>query len=375
MISPWDEHGKAKRRQVSVSYLIFNPYIVEIGSPPIGIDGTTLETLSKSLDIKVDYVPAKTFTELVDLVATDKVDFCLSHPSIALHRFRMGLDFITMYWRNMFYIQRYPVPVDSLYTVSYPFTIGVWRATLATVIIVALVLSSLNYFYGHRPPMTFQELSISYKTIVGANVPSYWFDKRKRNPYYIIFFIWLLFGSILSVAYQSNLLANLVKVEMEEQPQTFQVQILGIGYSFQQTSQYSLNVHACHQDLIDMQIGMYIVKGSILTSFLRDSPREVHRNVYKESLLKHGGFYPDNILPPDVMDIILDGKAVTLWPGEGLAIYQHLLVRGQEPMPNGPVGYLYRMNLPIRDELDKALMTLLECGTIKEVAEKVWYVN
>ncbi len=69
----------------------------------------------------------------------------------------------------------------------------------------------------------FKDLSISYIPIVSGSVPQYWYGKRIKNPYFIVMFIWILLGSLLSLAYESNLLANLVKMDLEVQPETFQV--------------------------------------------------------------------------------------------------------------------------------------------------------
>ncbi len=66
---------------------------------------------------------------------------------------------------------------------------------------------------------------MAYVPIISESVPLPWYGKRVQSPYFIIMFIWLLFGSILSMAYESNLLATLVKMDLEKQPETFQVRL------------------------------------------------------------------------------------------------------------------------------------------------------
>ncbi len=72
-----------------------------------------------------------------------------------------------------------------------------------------------NYF-------NFQAVSISIAPITGESIPHVWFVQLD-NTYYVALYFWLFLGSFLSRAYESNLLANLVKVDDEKQPQTIQV--------------------------------------------------------------------------------------------------------------------------------------------------------
>ncbi len=55
-------------------------------------------------------------------------------------------------------------------------------------------------------------------------MPDRWFSSRERSArHFSLLLLWLLLGNLLAQAYRSNLLAGLVKVEYEEQPETFQV--------------------------------------------------------------------------------------------------------------------------------------------------------
>ncbi len=70
-------------------------------------------------------------------------------------------------------------------------------------------------------------MSISIAPITGESIPHVWFVQLD-NTYYVTLYFWLFLGSFLSRAYESNLLANLVKVDDEKQPQTIQVQYLTV---------------------------------------------------------------------------------------------------------------------------------------------------
>ncbi len=71
----------------------------------------------------------------------------------------------------------------------------------------------------------YRDLSISYIPLVSESVPHAWYHKKSKISYFFILYIWLLLGFLLAQAYKSNLLANLVKVDYEKPPATFQVEI------------------------------------------------------------------------------------------------------------------------------------------------------
>ncbi len=121
-----------------------------------------------------------------------------------------------------------------------------------------------SYYYNDF--LSFTDVSVSYIPLVSESVPHKWFDSRHKKPYFPILFLWLLLGNVLSNAYRSNLLAVLVKVDFEKQPETF-------------------------QDLLDQKLEMYIMSNTVATLLLKYSPFERHRRVFEECLLDRGGYY------------------------------------------------------------------------------------
>ncbi len=121
-----------------------------------------------------------------------------------------------------------------------------------------------SYYYNDF--LSFTDVSVSYIPLVSESVPHKWFDSRHKKPYFPILFLWLLLGNVLSNAYRSNLLAVLVKVDFEKQPETF-------------------------QDLLDQKLEMYIMSNTVATLLLKYSPFERHRRVFQECLLDRGGYY------------------------------------------------------------------------------------
>ncbi len=84
---------------------------------------------------------------------------------------------------------------------------------------------SYAYFRFKHPEclINFKQISISYVPLISESVPLGWYKNREETSWYIIITTWLLCATVLSQAYESNLLASLVKVDLEKQPQTSQV--------------------------------------------------------------------------------------------------------------------------------------------------------
>ncbi len=117
-----------------------------------------------------------------------------------------------------------------------------------------------------------------------------------------------------------------------------------------------------------MEFGLYILKNSIVTSFLRDSPREIHRKIYAQSVLAHGGFYLGAVTShPDVLNKIQFGDNLALLSDDLLTAYKHLFTVVEEEVNSGPAGYHFQINLPIMEEIVDALMHFRDSGILQKV--------
>ncbi len=143
-LSPFNEEGLVKNRTMTISYLIFPPFILSAGTIPVGLDADIMNSISSRLDIKLKYRQAKTFNTLVSALAEGHADMCISQPGLTSGRVNMGLDFYFMVFRHIMYAQRYPVPIDSFYTASQPFSNVVWTWIVVTVVAIAITFMMLN---------------------------------------------------------------------------------------------------------------------------------------------------------------------------------------------------------------------------------------
>ncbi len=144
LFTPYMKNGQAKDRHVSISYTVLNPYVYEKGSNPKGSDIELVKTLSKSLGFTYEYKYAKYFQGLIRNVYSGKADFCISHPSVVLHRYAFGLDVMPLSARRYVLVQRHPTDINSAYTIAQPFTLNVWLALLFTSASMYAVLVFLN---------------------------------------------------------------------------------------------------------------------------------------------------------------------------------------------------------------------------------------
>ncbi len=145
-MSPFDQNGKAVMREITGTYAIIPPYIINPKPPmPTGLDPAIMNLLSKQLNFKMTYKFVPDFTELIKLVLMGQADMSLSQPNFIYQRYTLGLDISpALTLRSFFFIKRHPVPLDSMYTISYPFTNTVWLYIFVTIVLIASVLTLFN---------------------------------------------------------------------------------------------------------------------------------------------------------------------------------------------------------------------------------------
>ncbi len=222
-ISPFDDHGKAKERHVRAAYLLFPPYVIRPGGNPLGMDASIIKLLSSHMKFSLEFLNRGSFNGIVNALRNGEADVAISHPNIDLPRYRFGLDMLALYSRDFVLAQRYPGPADKIYAIATPFSTEVWLAVFVTASAVTAYFTFSLMFYTDKFSLSFDNLVIGYITLVGQSVSWNFIRKKQFESNFIVLFLWITMAFILSSAYETNLLANLVKVDLETQPQTFQV--------------------------------------------------------------------------------------------------------------------------------------------------------
>ncbi len=144
-LSTVNQSGKANKRHLVVSYVISLPYVTRAGATPKGSDVDILESLSSRLGFTTLYKRGQSFNDIISHVADGSSDMSISHTGIMWQRYRLGIAPIVLTPSLLRFMQRHPVPVSSLYTISFPFTQHVWVALVFTVIFTFLFLAFLNW--------------------------------------------------------------------------------------------------------------------------------------------------------------------------------------------------------------------------------------
>ncbi len=140
--------GRTKSRHLRVCYTLFPPYVVDPRPPsPLGLDPDLVRALSKHLKIDVTFVPSKDFNELIILLLMGQADMSISQLNLVHPRYALGLDVSPILTqRSMVFVTRHPVAIDSLSTMTDPFSVIIWVWILISIILVTATLALFNKY-------------------------------------------------------------------------------------------------------------------------------------------------------------------------------------------------------------------------------------
>ncbi len=187
------------------------------------MDATIFNLLSTQMRFTIEFLNRHSFNGIVNALRNGEADVAISHPNIDLLRYRFGLDMLALDNRDFVLAQRYPEPADKIYAIATPLSSDVWLAVLVTASAVTAYFTISQKFYTRKFHLSFDNLVIGYITLVGQSVSWNFIRKKQFKSNFLLLYLWITMAFILSSAYETNLLANLVKVDFEAQPQTFQV--------------------------------------------------------------------------------------------------------------------------------------------------------
>ncbi len=106
-----------------------------------------------------------------------------------------------------------------------------------------------------------------------------------------------------------------------------------------------------------------------MTFFLKGSPLPILKEIYEENLVTYGDYYTGSLEPPpDVIEKILSGKAITLLSDITMAPYRHIFSELSHEVNSGPAGYFYQPSLPMKDEIKRAILHFTDTGVIQQVS-------
>ncbi len=251
---------------------------------------------------------------------------------------------------------RHPKEVPRFYTIVEPLNWQVWAGTVVSIMSVCAVLifiAKIASKRGYTMADMFNLCSIGYGIMINEALPdkvlyatnSIWSSR-------IVIWIWLPTSYLISMAYQSQLLAALIKTSTEKSINTF-------------------------QDVLDQEIIFYVPTGTLTRHLFASSPTPLIQQVNQEAILDRDGVYSlddKGEVPKDIMDTILDGYGV----------YENLLMRmhGQRHKVRRATGmdvgifmcgYYHRLNFPLMDEIGRIIHKIVEHGIERHISDRyVW---
>ncbi len=197
----------------------------------------------------------------------------VSQAAISWNRLHLADISYPMFLRSFIFYNRKPGSVTRLLTLTYPFSGRTWLAFLSTIlaVIMTMLLTNLQLRRRGQELTLHQAVVVSISPLLSDGVPRHWEHVWRSRYGFLVLLVWLPGGLLLSSAYTSNLLANLISVESEQTVDTF-------------------------QQLVDNGHMLVLLKNTVLSPLMKNSPRAAVRQAYKVNihccfLLKNPAFH------------------------------------------------------------------------------------
>ena len=309
-IEPLTKGSEELPTELTVAYAILSPYVY---TPVEGlIAGSVIDIWSavgKKLGVSLDFVDGGSFTG-----ATKLVGIVLLKKSSTLHcpslQVASGMASVMIAQPNLDIWQRYqvldpspqilervigfavriPVPVNTYHTIYRPFDVATWIFVVITTLSMYLTLWAIDKWHMNlrleNKSTPYQLASVTAVSLIGESMPANWFSVRQVPQGWLMLFFWLPLATILNNAYESILLSHLVAVSYEVPVDTF-------------------------QEIHNRGLAVYTRGNTVISPIMKYHPRRIIRQVFKENLLKKGGYF--DLDPTDsVWKQFLDGQAAVI---------------------------------------------------------------
>ncbi len=252
--------------------------------------------------------------------------------------------------REILVWSNYPKPKERFQTIGEPLNWEVWVG-----IVVSIALAALALYIISRMDLTgtvdrdmFTLWSIAVGTMVNEGLPDRVIRSSKNKAYKVLLFMWIPMACLICMAYQSNLLAALVKTSTEKPINSY-------------------------QDILDRGIVIYVPMGTLARYLFASSPNPLVQKVYDEAIVGRGGLYDldHGQVPESIMKEILEGRGV----------YDNLLLRvtGQRHelrvakdivVGTYQCGYYFSMNNKHLVGVESIFQHILEAGLPQKITDR-----
>ncbi len=240
----------------------------------------------------------------------------------------------------------HPQQISAVWTIFYPFVTPLWITLVLCTFVVTVVLLVINAQKLKDKSPSYHITAIAMLSIISEAFPKRWFDKNITLQVKLLLFIWLPMSFLLSCVYRSSLLQFLVAGEFEDPPDTF--------------------AKVIERDLI-----ISMPAGTLADQLFGNSPFDSMRLAYRHGV-KKGGFYPwGKGIPQDLLEAVVEGRAVDLQDFDTLVGNRHLFQMSKKEYPIGYLltGIMFKRNSLLRAKMQPLLMALIDSGIYEHLKD------
>ena len=284
-----------QQKVLNIVYLPFLPWMIATPDNQLGgVDAEVWSTIASRMNLSINYFLGRSFNEAIAMARRNSfkkshlihayrncilfswnvlqtgngtMDVTASQPNIDVwSRGRLAAISPCLFERDLGFVVQKPKRVDSFYTLAMPFDKFVWICVALSPLLIFVVLWARNLITSSTKTSTFHLLSLSVMPLLSESLPLRWYQARSNLHSYIILMVWLSLATLLSFAYESNLLSSLVSVSYEKPIETF-------------------------EELGDSGMPVHVLTGSAIELLMKYSHRGTVRRVYQTNVLEKGSLY------------------------------------------------------------------------------------
>ncbi len=266
-------------------------------------------------------------------------------PMTKFHN-RTGM-IMNMQRRELALYAAHPRETLKYLTLLEPLNGTTWTMTLVTILCVCIVLIVLNHFgIGHSLEETRNDLftisMVVFGTMINESLPGKLVAlKKSALGFNSLIVIWIPCSCLIGMAYQSNLLAFLVKTSKEKPIDTF-------------------------QDILERDMTVFLPSSTISAQMLKTSKLPLAQEVYQKSFVEKNGSYnftPRGTAPRYVFREAFGRRALIDSINVRDAGIGHNYRKGKSlVLIVFPLGYICKMYHPLMEGAQDILHTLADSG-------------
>lgn len=212
-----------RQRRVKVGAFPIFPWIY-MNPSRTGADQAILKILAEKYRFSYDLSYFPTHDAVIEGLKRGTFDLGIGQFGFTRSRHSVSAFSHGMAPIDVHFIHTHPEPVINYWTLFYPFQTPTWAFTFASAVVICLSLWALQSLRRKRNLFNTAQMTLS---AVREPVPRSCL-KTATKLENSVFGMWLICGFILSSAYSSTLLANLITIQYDKPIDTAQVRLFTV---------------------------------------------------------------------------------------------------------------------------------------------------